>query len=418
MSILFNPTFNPASAYRPVVWIVQTVIDTTLFGPIKKAKATVTVDGAIVKTVTKSPFDSSGPVVAKIYAFKFDIQAILQRLKAPKAQSKSLCFGTVGAAYSALASDCYGNVQVDFEYFYDDNTTGLRTNQGVLDSSVVQDFLIATRQHNESMSLAAYIPLFAAPIPFLTKAATTQNICLNNSLFMSTIASVGNAIRIETFDSAGVQIDFGIFSAPGSANEQISFGVGPNEIRNTVFDITGAVNIDNPLVSSYTVTYGSGAGAFPFFFEYTAVYTFNLVKCCDGVRLHWLNRLGGTDAYTFKALNETQQETKSEVAQTPLSWDFLSATPHNINDKGSFKIDSRANIIRTLESTPVVSSVANWLSELASSPEVYLETSNGLVPVLIGDLEQKIDTNNSTGLMLVNFNLTSPEANERIIQRN
>ena len=414
MSILFNPTFDPASIYRPVVWIVQSIIDTTTLGPIKKAKATVTVDGSIVKIVTKSPFDSSGPVVAKIYAFQFDIQAILQRLKAPKAQSKSLCFGAVGAAYSALAADCYGNVQVDFEYFYDDNTTGLRTNQGVLDSSVTQDFLIATRQHEDSMSLAAYIPLFASFAPFLTNSATTQNICLSESLFISTIASTGNAVRIITYDSAGVQIDLGVFSAPGSANEQLSFGIGPNEIRNTVFDLAGSVNIDNPLAVSYTVAYGAGA----IFFEYTAVYTFNIVNCCDGVRLHWLNRLGGTDAYTFKALNETQQETKSEVAQTPLSWDFLSATPHNINDKGSFKIDSRANITRTLESTPVASSVANWLAELASSPEVYLETSNGLVPVLIGDLEQKIDTNNSTGLMLVNFNLTSPEANERIIQRN
>jgi hypothetical protein len=264
------------------------------------------------------------------------------------------------------------------------------------------------------MSLAAYIPLFASFAPFLTNSATTQNICLTDSLFISTIASTGNAVRVITYDSAGVQIDLGVFSAPGSANEQISFGIGPNEIRNTVFDLAGSVNIDNPLAVSYTVAYGAGA----IFFEYTAVYTFNLIKCCDGVRLHWLNRLGGTDAYTFKALNETQQETKSEVAQTPLSWDFLSATPHNINDKGSFKIDSRANIIRTLESTPVVVSVANWLAELASSPEVYMETASGLVPVLIEDLEQKIDTNNSTGLMLVNFNLTSPEANERIIQRN
>jgi len=72
MSILFNPTFNPASIYRPIVWVIQTIIDTTTLGPIKKAKATVTVDGAIVKIVTKSPFDSSGPVVAKIYAFQYE----------------------------------------------------------------------------------------------------------------------------------------------------------------------------------------------------------------------------------------------------------------------------------------------------------------------------------------------------------
>ena len=131
-----------------------------------------------------------------------------------------------------------------------------------------------------------------------------------------------------------------------------------------------------------------------------------------------MNRLGGTDAYTFKALGERSQTTKSSTAQKPLSWDFLSSTPHNINDKGSFKIDSQATINRTLESTPIAVETADWLSELASSPEVYMETTGGLVPVLIDDLEQVLETNRSNGLMLVNFAIKSPEANERIVQQN
>ena len=207
-----------------------------------------------------------------------------------------------------------------------------------------------------------------------------------------------------------------MFSAPAAlGNQQVSFGVGPNEIRNTTFDLAGSVNIDNPAVASYTVAYGSGA----FFFEYTAVYTFQLAQCsCDFFRLHWINRLGGTDAYTFKSVNEIAQITTSDRGQKPLFWDFNSPTPHNINDGGSFKIDSQATLVRTYESGFLSETEASWLSQLMSSGEVYRETASGLVRIDPPDGEQQISTNNDTGVQLVRFVFKAVDSNQRIQQQN
>jgi hypothetical protein len=146
-----------------------------------------------------------------------------------------------------------------------------------------------------------------------------------------------------------------------------------------------------------------------------------LVECCadDWSRLHFLNRLGGTDAFTFKSLNVKLQESTSDTAEKPLNWASDTATPHSINDKGSFKIDSRAVIKRTLETTPITPAFADWLAELLSSPEVYLETPDGLLPVVISDVsDQQLETTTSTELALVRFSIDAKDANERIIQRN
>jgi hypothetical protein len=239
---------------------------------------------------------------------------------------------------------------------------------------------------------------------------------LQESLFFSSIHGDASHLRVETFDSSGVLIDTGYLVFPASGyNSQVALGVGPNEIRNTTFT-AGAVNIDNVLVASYKLTLGQGTGPF---FQLSAVYIFSLVDCCNGdfERLHFLNRLGGTDAYTFKSLTTRSQETNSDTAEKPLNWASETATPHVITDKGSFKIDSRAVINRHFETLPITPTEADWLAELLSSPEVYLETSNGLLPVVISDVEQELETDISTELALIRFVVDGVDANEKIIQR-
>jgi hypothetical protein len=414
MAIVAAPANDPTSELRPITWVVSTLIDTTVLGVVEKARATIVVDGVSTVIDYNSPTSSSGVPAATTYVFTFDVQRIVQDLKSPIAQFKTNCFGTPSTAYSVQATNCYGTVQVTFEYFYIDNTTKIPTNQGVTDVSATFNYLLAARQHEDTMSLANYIPTFASFKPFLTNAATTQNIGLTESLFISTVASTGNAVRVITYDQFGVQIDLGVFSAPGANFDQLSFGIGPNELRVTVWDLAGAVNIDNPLVSYYTVAYGQGA----IFFEFTDVYTFNIVDCAGGVRLHWLNRLGGTDAYTFKGLSELEQIATSDTAQKPLNWLAKVAEGNTLSDTGTFKINNTATISRNIQSLPVTPAVANWLAELQSSAEVYREVSGGFIRINPKDITQKLETDNSTGLMLVNIDTSGVDANQRIVQSN
>ena len=343
--------------------------------------------------------------------------------KHPKAQSKTLAFGTPSVQYNDAATDCYGDLSIEVEYFYVDVNTGLTVPQGFTDVSIDVPAYIATRQHEDDMSLDAYIPDLAAlaPSKWLTNQPLISTICLQESLFFSTIFGDANHLRVTTYDGpngTGAVIDEAFLVFPISGfNSQVAFGVGPNELRATTFTV-GTLNIDNVLVQSYRLTVGLDTAPMT---PLSESYIFNLSNCCgeDWTRLHWLNRLGGTDAFTFKSLNVKLQETTSDTAEKPLTWDSATATPHNINDKGSFKIDSRAVIKRTLETTPIAPDFAEWLAELLSSPEVYLETNLGLVPIVISDVsDQQLETTTSTELALVRFSIDTKDANERIIQRN
>jgi hypothetical protein len=209
-------------------------------------------------------------------------------------------------------------------------------------------------------------------------------------------------VRVQTFDGpngSGAMIDEGIVSAPASGpNSEITFGVGPSEIRNTTFDLAGSVNIDNASVQSYCLTYGSyGAPFVPL----TEVKCFDLVDCCEerATRLHFFNLLGGADAYTF------------------LGWDFTLSDPHNVSDKGRFKIDSQADDIYQIESKFLEPDVAQWLCELLSSPEVYLEQGGNLLAIVIDDTTQELETSETSAVQLVRFSVTFRLANSRVVQR-
>lgn len=416
MPIVQNPLFTPASGYRPVEWISGTTL-LIAKGTITIATAVVTLDGTVIGTLKQAPYIVLGPGPLFTYGFKWDVQSLFQRIKAPKAQNgKSLCFGTPGVQYNDDARDCYGELEISIEYFYVDAITGLLVNQGVTELSIITPAFIATRQHEDSMALTDFIPGIASPVAqFLTNAPLTgQTICLQDSHFINSIRGAANELIIKTFDSSGVLIDTGFLAAPAIGTDtQVAFGVGPNEIRNTTFT-SGSVNIDNPAVATYTVEFGFLG------LPLSDTITFALVPCCadEYERLHWLNLLGGTDAYTFKSLNERIYQTTSDEAQKPLTWASDTASPHSINDRGSFKIDSRAVINRKLESTPLTPDVATWLTELLSSPEVYLETDAGLVPVIIADVEQVYTSNKDNELPLLRFSINAKDSNERIIQRN
>ena len=64
MAINQNPQYLPASGYRPVEWISSTFSDIVAAGPVTIATATVTLDGVVIGTIKKRPFEvlGAGPV--------------------------------------------------------------------------------------------------------------------------------------------------------------------------------------------------------------------------------------------------------------------------------------------------------------------------------------------------------------------
>jgi hypothetical protein len=129
--------------------------------------------------------------------------------------------------------------------------------------------------------------------------------------------------------------------------------------------------------------------------------------------LHWLNRLGGSDAYTFTSKKVITQKTKSEKAQTPLAWNI--AAPHTkIGNRGSFKIQQETVKEYEISSSFYTEQQGEWIAELLSSPEVYMETSLGLIAVVITDSSIKIIEDEE----LINVTINFIESNEISVQSN
>ena len=141
---------------------------------------------------------------------------------------------------------------------------------------------------------------------------------------------------------------------------------------------------------------------------------FKMVDCCaNKVRLHWLNRLGGSDAYTFTNKKIVLESNSSEIAQKMQTW--IQASPSVYTwDKGRYKIQQTVLKEYEVESTFYDVSWGEWLAELLSSPEVYMETSSGLVSVVITDSQIKIEETNE----LINVTVKFSESNNISVQQN
>jgi hypothetical protein len=175
----------------------------------------------------------------------------------------------------------------------------------------------------------------------------------------------------------------------------------------------------NPMASIQTGYYYSiqaGNLTLPSTFVLQGVkYMFKVVECCNErtIRLHWLNRLGGSDAYTFTSKKTIKEKTKSETAQKPLSW-ATSVPPATSYDKGIFKIFQETTKEYEVESSFYSEVEGAWIAELLSSPEVYMETSDGLIAVVIQDSSITISENDQ----LLNVVIQFVEANYISVQSN
>lgn len=411
MSILYSPLFEPSSAKRPVQFTVLAVSGFEIV----RATGSLYINGVLasVTPISKSPDPNLS--VGLFYYFIFDFQQLIADSLAPNPSNGltgTFGAGTLGVPYDAFAADCSCTIYAEFEYYYRDGTTNKITNLGITDTSL--DFYIeaATRQHLQSMDLSGYLPAFNSGHSWLTDAPTTQEICENDNLYLSYIAnSAAQNIKVTSYDANDVVIDSGKFAATLSSTYQVrTIGAGMANLRTQVYD-TGSVDIDNVNLAYYTIQL---VGLFDT--DYLQPMRFNKVECCErGQRLHFLNNYAAADAFRFDSKEGKGIAATSAKAQKPLNWDGTTETPHNINDKGGFKIQNEAVDNYELQSRWLLPDEANWLKQLLYSPEVYIETESGFLPVIVEDSELKTSVSDAPA---VTFDIKVTEANAIITLQN
>lgn len=416
MPFVTQPPSNPVSAYRPVLF------QTFAFAPSfteEVINAVVTVTDVDTSTqIAQYRLQPASNVGGVLFVFDIDIQQNLQDYLQPNSQTKSDSAPNAdGQPYFNLDVGLYVNFEVTITYEYLSNTTGLLVDTGLIDITTQLTATAATRQHDEVMNLDNYVLTIGAPLEnLLTNSPTTQDIQLDES---ATFSFIGRnfganiiAMRVRTFDSAGGIIDTAFINSPLSLTDfyQFTVGCGPSEIRNIVWS-SGSLNIDNPGVVRYDVQAVTTLNV-----PVSEIKTYNLKPVCEDseLRLHFLNALGGFDAYTFSNTKVQTIEAKGQNAQKPLAWSNT-APQNTLSDKGTFSLEKTASTIIELESLELEPDAAAWLKELLYSVEVYRETEQGLEPVIIEDVAQIIET--KTGeRQLVKYNIIVRLANDKIIQ--
>lgn len=428
MPIVTAPHFTLNSQYRPNVFVMSM----TSSDPLVLAQASIVVDSLGVTSMQKAPAYNIGTT----YYFIFDVAKVLQTYSAPKGQQKTTVFlDTIDAAYEVASADIHTEVGLIVSYYYNDPTTGLLTQFATTDTVTTNYPAIAgTRQTRNwaDMSMNSYIldnPIIPSvyDVYFLTNqrslypqsSVKTNNpipICSGENLTMSYVpSSTTNALRVVVYDATQTVVGVAGFIqiVPGSTLTPRTIGAGIQQLQATT------MTPSNPITGIPTGHYYS-IQACNLVLPSTATlhgvkYMYKVIECCNerAVRLHWLNRLGGSDAYTFTSKKKVQESTKSDTAQKPLGW-LTTVPPATSYDKGTFKIFQEVTKEYEVESTFYDEQQGAWIAELLSSPEVYMETSDGLIAVVIQDSKITLSENEE----LLNVAIQFVEANYISVQSN
>nr|MBI1231422.1 hypothetical protein [Cytophagales bacterium] len=113
--------------------------------------------------------------------------------------------------------------------------------------------------------------------------------------------------------------------------------------------------------------------------------TFNIVPTCKGAtRVHFLNRLGAMDSYTFIGAERRNIRTASSTVEK------IKPANYNPTARGTKVFQKDATIRLSCSSDALRPDEMLWLEELLTSPEVYVQRGNINVPVVLKDGEFEI----------------------------
>jgi len=133
-------------------------------------------------------------------------------------------------------------------------------------------------------------------------------------------------------------------------------------------------------VQSYKIDFLSTGSATP------TTFAFNINNCSKyaPTRLHWLNTLGGFDAYTFKLKSSTEDKIKREkYMQQPNVLTSAGAYGYNYQSRGHTEYYTRIDTTQKISSDNLTDAEMLWMRELIASPVVFIESGSVFVAVVL-----------------------------------
>ena len=209
-------------------------------------------------------------------------------------------------------------------------------------------------------------------------------------------------------NDSGLSVDIRLYN---SANALIASSLG-NIItfqRLTILDVSPQIIIDNTALTSgnfstcvyYTVrSNGTGGFGYPGRSEVFKIYIDTECQRYPSRRLHWLNKFGVWDSFTFDLVStdSTKVEGNRYEKEKGIWSDEDYIYPLYQGEGTTFS--KRAEDTLTLNSDWIKEDVQQWLvRELYESPKVYLESDGSFEPVNVTNASYKLKVSRRDGLI-------------------
>lgn len=411
---------NIVMAYRPVSTRVTLTIAESAeprAGFIEMMKCTVKWNGVEVAEFRKDWWSRIETTPTNWeYIYDLDVQRLVQNELLPRRGLKSGTFGDVGVKrLGDFPVDGSGDVIVDVDFYYrdDDNLLKLLPGGAFTNNEMVcVPFALPQNQQQYLYGDGLYVYAVANDVVNWLSNMPSEgvNIALDDNAWASFIHNGNfnhiNGYRVRIYNSGGFEIDVKTMKYDeflGNDKRLITVGVGVVQINDAVTDVDWwyeSTAPDGDLIGAevdhYLVDFGfiDGVGLDGNFDSHSNSLRFNVRSVGESrsFRIHFLNRFGAGEAYTFDCKRVRKTGVSSKRAKKSLSWDMSGAKvavseQHNVEDYGEYRIGIKSGVVYDLESKGLSDEKRRWLEELDDTIEAYYEDkeSGVLVRLVIND---------------------------------
>jgi hypothetical protein len=296
----------------------------------------------------------------------FDVQKVVETLIAPTAPSLTQT-GFVDH------SGFYSGYRLDFtqEYGNTPAVTGATTTvsgvmafAGNLEQLELADWSLDTYfRFGNTFTLVR--PL-TTPTDFTVYQGGSNFLAINGTKYVA--AGFDSWLASARVNYKSVNYDFAVSpSLSGTTDFNIQrFACGPAQLSGSIPDLSGAVEGD-----SYTVRFVSNASSQ----SPPTTFTFGPCQRFDSIPVHFVNKYGGIDSYTFTMKNRKRANIQREVFG--YNSDVYATTTYNKVWAGSF------DFVYALNSDWLTDAESEWLIEMVRSGYVWLELGGQLVEAVV-----------------------------------
>jgi len=368
------------SAYEPAKYIVSSLSTASQIEKIVvNIRSAPAGGGSILATLYKDWIRRTGAGPAYSYQFEVDISGVLQSLLAPTASTRTRQFLL---PYIELidCSTSYIFYYMEFRFLFRDPATNTLSDFGDVEYINTEVRGFNTIRPNKSILqvfkdslyyVGGGVPLYQKLYNYNTGTAIPIKLSDHYNLVFNTDSF--HFMRIdETLANGTTKTTFYKFAQTTIFGRIYALNIGPAYLKaQPSTDYDGGIVPDFTTTVSYSVFMTNNLK-----FQRTEKLSFQVMPPCQsGLRLAWMNQLAGVDMYTFDARVVTGVEGKSEIGIRPNVW--TSATSIALPEsRGSYKPFVQRDEYYEVETRIVRAELAEFLSQILTSPEVYIYDDN------------------------------------------